>query len=519
MNPIVKGSFHLRPGTSLIPCGSGGIVFKSRPLRALKLNASGFDLLGQCRGGLSLDEGSCENSVPANSVLGVFDRLCQAGILEWRPPEEFLQPFVSIVVAVYNRAGEIASCVESLLNLDYPSEKCEIIVVDDGSYDGTPSVVSQYNVKLIRLDRNGGQSAARNAGVAEARGEIVAFIDSDCIAEPGWLRELAPYFEDSRNALVGGYVASFYRESVLDRYQEAKSPLNMGEDVVTGSGEESDFYVPTCNMLVRRNVYVQVCGLSENMRVGEDVDFCWKLKETGFRLVYVPKGCVRHKHRNRFGETFMRRYDYGTSEPVLYSRHQSISKHYPWQPACMGVFILCTLGLLFRQPVFAPVAALVFLWDVISKKSLYERQIGISLTFGAIFSASVARHFELLYYLSAHIVRYYLILMIPLSALFTPIIPVIVALVLIPSISEFFKRRPRLSFPVFLLLYLTEQAAYQTGVFWGCVHQRSFRTYRLVFTTSSRATRTSILGKFKAIFKAPGNSAVMPMSGQGGDNG
>jgi mycofactocin system glycosyltransferase len=496
MNPIVKGSFHLRSETSLIACGSGGIVIRTKPLRALKVNASGFDLLERCRDRLSCDGLSPENSAPANTVLGVLDRLCRQGILEWKPPEEASPPFVSIVVAVYNRAGEIGPCLESLLNLDYPREKSEIIVVDDGSDDSTTSVVSQYDVKLIRLEQNRGQSAARNVGVAEAKGEIVAFVDSDCVADPGWLKELTPYFEDSRNALVGGYVASFYRESVLDRYEEAKSPLNMGESLVVGAGAESDFYVPTCNMLVRRDAYLLVGGLSEDLRVGEDVDFCWKLKEEGFRLVYVPKGPVRHKHRNRLGDTFKRRFDYGTSEPVLYARHEAISKRYPWQATCMGVFFLCALGLFLGQAVFAPAAALVFLWDVISKKSTYEKRIGIDLTFRVIFSATLDRHFELLYYLSAHIVRYYLVVMIPLALLFTPVIPVVAALVAIPSITEFFRKRPRLSFPSFLALYLMEQAAYQIGVFWGCLRQKSFRTYRLVFTTSNRPGGKSLALRF-----------------------
>jgi mycofactocin glycosyltransferase len=507
MKPVVKGSFHLHPVTSLIPGGSGGIIFKSRPLRALKVNASAFGLLKKCRDGLSLGEGNSEGLPPTNAILSVFDRLCQSGILEWKPPKEAYQPFVSIIVAVYNRADEIGSCIKSLLDLDYPGSKCEIIVVDDGSTDDARDVVSRYPVKLVSREQNCGQSAARNAGVLAAQGDIVAFTDSDCIAEPSWLQDLVPYFEDSRNALVGGYVASFYQESVLDRYEEAKSPLNMGNEVVAGAGAESDFYVPTCNMLVRRDAYLKMGGLSENLRVGEDVDFCWRLKEDGFRLVYVPRGRVRHKHRNRFRETFKRRFDYGTSEPVLYSRHEAISKHYPWQPLCMSVFLLCAVGLFTMQPIFAALAALVFLWDVISKRSRYQREIGINLTFGTVFSATLARHFELLYYLSAHIVRYYLVLMIPLALLFTPIIPVVAALVLIPSISEFYRKKPRLGFPAFLLLYMTEQISYQTGVFWGCLHEKSFRTYRLVFT-SPGIGRAGIIGRFKALFRSLGNTAV-----------
>ncbi len=145
--------------------------------------------------------------------MNLFDRLCQVGLLEWKPPEHGFEPFVSIVVPVYNRADEIGACLESLLSLDYPASKREIIVVDDASEDRTAAVVAQWDVKLIKRESNHGQSAARNVGVAAATGEIVAYIDSDCIADPSWLRDLVPYFQDSRNVLVGGYVDSFYRKT------------------------------------------------------------------------------------------------------------------------------------------------------------------------------------------------------------------------------------------------------------------------------------------------------------------
>ncbi|MBI5248443.1 MAG: mycofactocin biosynthesis glycosyltransferase MftF [Desulfomonile tiedjei] len=479
------------------------------PLRALKVNTAAFELLQRCSDGLTLDNQSVESPVPVESALSLFDRLCRAGLLEWKPPEDGFEPFVSIVVAVYNRAGEIGSCLESLLNLDYPRSKYEIIVVDDASDDDTPSVVSQFDVKLLRQNRNGGQSAARNAGVAQANGEIVAFIDSDCTAEPEWLRELVPYFQDSRNALAGGYVDSYYRESVLDRFEATKSPLNMGQDLVVGSGEESDFYVPTCNMLVRREVYLTAGGLDEELRVGEDVDFCWKLKENGHRLIYVPKGRIRHKHRNRFVDTFKRRFDYGTSEPVLYSRHRAIFKHYPWQPSCMTVFFLCGLGLLGWFTWFAPAAGLIFLWDMTSKKRFYQEQVGIGLTFSSMLKVTASRYFELLYHLCSHLVRYYFVLMIPFAFLFPTIIPIVAALVLIPSIAEFFRKKPLLGFPVFLVLYLAEQMSYQAGVFWGCIKQRGFRTYRLVFATPGSEPRTSFFHKIKAIFGYAGNSAAV----------
>ncbi|MGB6067203.1 MAG: mycofactocin biosynthesis glycosyltransferase MftF [Desulfomonilaceae bacterium] len=508
MNPLAKAGFSLSPETSLIPGHEGGIVFRPRPLRALRVNAPAFDLLRKCSNDQSLNDDGLDISVRLESTLSFFDRLYQAGLLEWKPPDGDFEPSVSIVVAAYNRSDEIGSCIESLMSLNYPRLKYEVIVVDDASEDDTCSVVSRYDVKLIRLDRNQGQSAARNAGVTEARGEIIAFIDSDCIAEPGWLRELVPYFQDSRNALVGGYVATYYRDSVLDRYEEVKSPLNMGRDTLIGTGEESDFYVPTCNMLVRRDVFLRAGGLNESLRVGEDVDFCWKLKEKGCRLVYAPYGTVRHKHRSRFSDAFKRRFDYGTSEPVLYSRHKAISKHYPWQPTCMAVFFLCGLGLLSGQPLTAPAGAACFLWDVFCKSRRYRKHIGIAVKFGTVLRASAVRHFDLAYHLTRHLIRYHLILMTLIAFMLPTTVPVFVAIVLLPVFTEFFKKKPSLSFPMFLVLFLTEQVSYQAGVFWGCLREKSFRPYRLVLTRGTRRRKPAFSTKLKQLGKVR-NSPVI----------
>jgi mycofactocin glycosyltransferase len=202
-----------------------------------------------------------------------LDTLCQAQILEWEPPAEKYEPFVSIVIPVYNRSHDLYCCLESLKTLDYPQSKLQVIVVDDASTDNSASVAREFNAKVIAQPYNQGQSAARNRGVKEASGEIVAFIDSDCIADPQWLKDLLPYFQDQRFVLVGGFVDSYYQNSMLDRYESVKSALNMGKEKVVGVGNNAVFYVPTCNVLIRKDVYLKNGGLDESMRVGEDVDF------------------------------------------------------------------------------------------------------------------------------------------------------------------------------------------------------------------------------------------------------
>jgi hypothetical protein len=244
-----SGSFQLKSGIRLIRSSQGGVVLQSNPLRALKINQAAFDILDRCRPDASDHQaGPCDGS---RSGMAFLDTLHQGGILDWTPPQTGNLPLVSVVIPVYNRPAEIAECLASLQTLDYPAEKIEVIVVDDASRDHTAAVVRRFDVRLMVQPNNMGQSAARNVGVAAANGEIIAFLDSDCIAEKGWLRELVPYFQDPRVALVGGYVGAYYKEKQMDRYEQACSALNMGADAVLGRGEGSVFYVPTCNMLVR----------------------------------------------------------------------------------------------------------------------------------------------------------------------------------------------------------------------------------------------------------------------------
>lgn len=470
---IIKGCFFLKPGIRLFPDDNGGIVLQPDPLRVIRVNSAAYDILKKCETGLSAD-------IPS-SVTDFLDLSCQAEILEWEPSDEIFEPLVSIIIPVYNRAHEIGPCLESLLSLDYPLSDMEIIVVDDASQDNTADMVRNYPVRLITQKQNMGQSAARNIGVRAACGEIIAFIDSDCTADPNWLRDLLPYFHDSRNALVGGYVDSFFRETWLDRYEEVHSPLNMGQKKIIGAGKYSAFYVPTCNLLIRKSAYNQVGGLDETTRIGEDVDLCWKLRRNGYRLIYVPKGTVKHKHRNIFFQSFKRRFDYGTSEAFLYDRYGETAKRFPWQTGGLIFFFLCCAAFLAWPQFFIFSALCVLIGESVNKKILARKNFGVSLDFRNILLATLRSHFLLAYYLTYYIIRYYFLPIIIAMIFFQKIAFLLMFIVLFPTTAEFFIKKPRLIFPVFVFCFWAEQAFYQTGVFWGCVKKRNFRLYRISF--------------------------------------
>ncbi len=109
-------------------------------------------------------------------------------------------PYVSVVIPAFNRAESLRRCLASLISQVYPSDRFEIIVVDDGSTDDIATAVHEvtdgWNGRVSCLRKaNGGPASARNAGIKAAIGDIVAFIDSDCSAEPDWLSQMVEVLE------------------------------------------------------------------------------------------------------------------------------------------------------------------------------------------------------------------------------------------------------------------------------------------------------------------------------------
>lgn len=139
---------------------------------------------------------------------------------------------------MHNRPEDIAACLHSLTQVDYPAEKLEIIVVDDGSTDQTADAAREYGVKVISQARSLGAAASRNRGAEIAGGEFLAFLDSDCLVSSSWLREIIPWFTLPGIGAVGGFVAGYYQKTGLDRYEAAFSSLNMGRRIIYHAGGE-----------------------------------------------------------------------------------------------------------------------------------------------------------------------------------------------------------------------------------------------------------------------------------------
>ena len=302
-NKARPGHYRLQEGVRIVSQDGSALVVCDYPLRVVQLNPVAAQLLLLC-----IEERTCgqlaqATGMPVNRVETFCDQLCWKGLLEAGPPlPPPTWPCVSIVIPSYNRAKELERCLYSLFSLDYPANCLEIIVVDDASTDETGSMLQhlaqevathEQELHVIRHEKQRGVGISRNTGAEAAQYGLVAYLDSDCVASPGWLRELVPTFQDTRIAAVGGMIRAYDRNTLLGSYEDVCSSLYMGERTQQVSLKGPLTYLPSANMLVRRMVWEKLAGFAA-MTQGEDVDFCWRLLTSGASMNYVPRGVIYH---------------------------------------------------------------------------------------------------------------------------------------------------------------------------------------------------------------------------------
>jgi glycosyltransferase involved in cell wall biosynthesis len=222
---------------------------------------------------------------------------------------------VSIVVPVYNGAQTIGRCIESLLNLNQPDDGYEIIVVENGSTDNTTEVVKKYPVRLMHSQQRG-PAAARNLGITNSKGHIIAFTDADCIAHPDWLLELIKPYEDPLIVGAGGAIHAYQHSerNMVERFSEDRAPLI---NFVSGEHE----FLPhlyTANASYRLDALKRVGGFNTDLVTGEDVDLAWRMQlQTGLKVCYAPEAIIYHHHRTTTAGLARQYRNYGFGEIVL----------------------------------------------------------------------------------------------------------------------------------------------------------------------------------------------------------
>ena len=475
--PAQPARYALQPNLSVVADERGGLLLCLRPLLALRLNRQAAMLLGALRQPRSVAE--LVASVPGmtpTAIIAFLDRLLRRRLLIRRPAEMTVWPQVTIIVPAHGRAEATRRCVQSLLALDYPADHREIIVVDDASTPPLAEALHDLPIRLLRQERNIGQSAARNLAATMASGTVLAFIDNDCVAEPDWLRGLLPYLDDPSVAMIGGRVVAPPARGAVAAFEAVRSPLDMGamETEVTPNAAVS--YLPTCNLLVRRDVLLAHGGFDATLRVGEDVDFIWRTLRNGHRAWYVPAGRVVHGHRVRWGDWLRRRADYGSSEADLQQRYPEGRRvmHLPRVSLLLLLSVMLTPWFGFWGLGPAAVGLILFGAEL-TKKQQELRRIGVALSIGRVAVALGREHAAALYHLSANAVRYYSLPLLVIGGIQPSGLPAILLLLIVAPLADHRRLRPQLSLPVFIGLYGLELAAYQVGLWRGCRQRHTLR--------------------------------------------
>ena len=232
------------------------------------------------------------------------------------PPALPRYPRVSVVVCAYNAERTIDRCLASLAVLNYPDY--EVIVVNDGSRDRTLAIAESYAFCRIISQPNKGLSVARNVGAEAGTGEIVAYTDSDCVADPDWLSYLVAKMEASNLAACGG--PNFPPpEDTLVPAVVAVAPG--GPTHVLLSDEVAE-HIAGCNMAFNRKALLRLGGFDPIYRAaGDDVDICWRFQDAGYVIGFSPAAVVWHFRRNTVAAYCKQQRGYGKAEALVYAKH------------------------------------------------------------------------------------------------------------------------------------------------------------------------------------------------------
>jgi glycosyltransferase involved in cell wall biosynthesis len=227
------------------------------------------------------------------------------------------EPRVSVVVACYNGERTLNACLESLERLNYPDY--EIILVDDGSTDGTARIAAEHpRARNIRHETNLGLSVARNTGIAAATGEIVAFTDADCRPDEDWLHYLVGDLLDGGFAGIGGHNFLPRDDSSLAA-AVLVSPGGPAHVMLTDREAE---HVPGCNLAIYKWALAETGGFDPIFRkAGDDVDMCWRLQQRGCKIGFSPAGFVWHYRRSTVRAYLRQQEGYGAAEALLVRKH------------------------------------------------------------------------------------------------------------------------------------------------------------------------------------------------------
>ena len=234
------------------------------------------------------------------------------------------QPLISVVVPVRNGERTIRDCLASLLRMDYPETRRELLVVDNGSTDRTAEIIKSFPVRYVSEGCRG-IPHARNRGIEASQGAIVAFTDADCVVDAAWLRELVRGFEEEGVGGVEGETVDYPPATPVEQYTARRRNFSYQSRLISPLSP----YVITANVAFRRGVFDRIGVFDPRFIGGSDVDFSWRFfQESDLKLRYNPRAIVFHRHRQTISEFFSQHVRNGHALAILRAKYPT---KLPWR--------------------------------------------------------------------------------------------------------------------------------------------------------------------------------------------
>jgi mycofactocin system glycosyltransferase len=385
-------------------------------------------------------------------------RVLDAGLAHPVPPAVAVAE-VTVVVPAHDRADQLDRC---LAHLD---PRRSVVVVDDGSSDpeAVSEVAERHGARLLHHDENRGPAAARNTALATIDTDLVAFLDSDCVATPVWIEDLAGHFADATVVAVAPRIVPVDTTTAATSYAAVVGALDLGDEPGSVAPGRPVSYVPVAALLVRRSALTSLSPdgrpFDESMRYGEDVDLIWRLASSGGTIRYDPLVYISHDEPTSWGAVLGRRFRYGTSAGPLALRHGTAMVPFS-SPAVPVLAILCLLA---RRPVLAAAAAGWFIADtdrVLAPLGMGHREAtGLAAAGLGLTALGLGR-------VTTQLAAPLAVAAIALSRRRSTALG-LAAFMLAPAVDDFVRRRPALNPAQFTAARIADDIAYGAGVWRG----------------------------------------------------
>ncbi len=225
---------------------------------------------------------------------------------------------VSIVIITYNARDDLKECMESLEKQDYSNK--EIVVVNDASTDGTSEFLQYFKrqteieIIVVTNETNFGVAGSRNMGIKYATGDVVAFTDSDCVADRRWISELVKIYDQKDVAAVGGKILDARIDNIWKRSSRSLNHVAASEGNVS--------YIQGCNMSFDNNLLRRYLFNDEIKYGYEETLLCDYLIADGYKIYYNPHAIVHHKHKADVLSLLRQKYLRGVSS-IWYRKKQN----------------------------------------------------------------------------------------------------------------------------------------------------------------------------------------------------